>query len=929
MLRLLLPPNLAAAAPRDAISLKVEVDLSSPPPLEMVPALALLQGWCRAPTPPPFVQLTRAQLLQLVTALPGKPVFFLLNQPTVPLLWVGPRLRGVSEHLTLPTSTEATGAVFSGGANPSPIAARLYAPVPKIEVPRNMTAGGRDRPLPSRRIEVPSSSSSRAAPDTSSAVMTVDGSEHFLAVTLPSRESFSYASALELIKAHGFALEPSNRKWWLRDRHKVLNFLAAQRNRLRDEFHAEFTANFEKNTSKLQFAEVACDAVDNGNGFNVTLALRAGRVSEDQLLSAAASNRGYVEDNGRVYLLDPAKVAKLSEAQRALAGDGAAADGLATRRTHRVNTARLAEAEDILETIAPHFQPPAAWRSRSEALRDLSKLVPAPVPTAFDQLLRPYQRIGAAWLWHLYRNQLGGILADEMGLGKTLQALALLTAVQAQPGQGRSARALDDSASTDGIETPETGRSGMARRLAGRGAPPLSSGPTDLASSSTRGMRPSLVVCPASLVENWRRESARFAPSLRTFVHHGSARLLSAVDATRYDLIVTSYGTLSRDRELLGDIELSCLIADEAQHLKNRRTQNAQALRALRAQGRFLLTGTPVENSLEDLRSLFEVLMPGYVEKVPTGTRGEERTWFDERLRAKTARYILRRTKQAVAPELPEKIEQVLYCELSAAQSALYRRVQEQSERALLDLEAKGASEGTLRLATLTQLLRLRQVCCDPRLITARRGAETEAAPESADAENDDETNGKAKNQDRSGASANAIDSAKLDAFRELLAESVDDGHRLLVFSQFTSLLALLREELDTQELTYCYLDGSMTTKARQAEVDRFNDSSDIPVFLISLKAGGTGLNLTAADTVVHFDPWWNPAVEAQATDRAHRIGQTRVVTSYKLICTGTVEEKVLQLQETKRALLANVFEASDAANARISLADLKSLLAT
>lgn len=918
MLRLFLPPNLAAAAPRDAIALKVDLDLSNSPAPEILPALALLQSWCRTPTPPPFLQLTRLQLQQLVTALQGKPVFFWLNQPAVPLLWIGPHLRGVSEHLVGPPET-------SGNVAASPDS-RSASVRPATTRPTTTGRSGgfspaqdrTEKPFVGRRINGPVTNASRASsPSESSAVMTIDGSEHFLSITLPSREALGYASALELLKAHGFALEPSNRKWWLRDRHKVLNFLASYRNRLRDDYHAEFTSNFEKNTVKLQFAEVACDAVDNGNGFNVTLALRAGRVSEDQLLSAAASNRGYVEDEGRVYLLDPAKVAQLSEAQRALAGD--AGNGLATRRTHRVNTARLAEAEDILETIAPHFQPPAAWRSRSEALRDLSKLAPAPIPEGFNHLLRPYQRIGAAWLWHLYRHQLGGILADEMGLGKTLQALALLTAVQAQPNESPIARTpLENFATEGGVDSLETGQAGRSRHFPPRGergsqgrVVPAQSRGIEAVSFSAPRSRPSLVICPASLVENWRRESAKFAPSLRTFVHHGAARLPSSAEGSQYDLIVTSYGTLSRDRELLGDIELACLIADEAQHLKNRRTQNAQALRSLRAQGRFLLTGTPVENSLEDLRSLFEVLMPGYVEKIPSGTRGEERTWFDDRLRAKTARYILRRTKQAVAPELPEKIEQVLYCELSAPQAALYRRVQEQSERALLDLEAKGASEGTLRLATLTQLLRLRQVCCDPRLITAR--AKTDGTTSDAD--------GGAEN------AGNSVDSAKLEAFRELLAESVDDGHRLLVFSQFTSLLALLREELDTQELAYCYLDGSMSTKARQAEVDRFNGSSTIPVFLISLKAGGTGLNLTAADTVVHFDPWWNPAVEAQATDRAHRIGQTRVVTSYKLICTGTVEEKVLQLQETKRAILANVFEASDAANATISLADLKSLL--
>jgi SNF2 family DNA or RNA helicase len=267
-------------------------------------------------------------------------------------------------------------------------------------------------------------------------------------------------------------------------------------------------------------------------------------------------------------------------------------------------------------------------------------------------------------------------------------------------------------------------------------------------------------------------------------------------------------------------------------------------------------------------------------------------------LRVQTAPYILRRTKQAVAPELPGKIEQIVWCEPTPAQAAFYRRVHEQTERELNALAADGASDGRLRLATLTQLLRLRQVCCDPRLLTQ------EAAPPEA-----------------------PTDSAKLEAFRELLAEVIDEGHRMLVFSQFTSLLALLREELTAQEVSHCYLDGAMSARARQAEVDRFQADAAAPVFLISLKAGGTGLNLTGADVVVHYDPWWNPAAEAQATDRAHRIGQTRVVTSYKLICAGTVEEKVLALQDTKRALLADVFEASAAAAARLSLADLRDLL--
>ena len=867
MLRLFLPPNFATAAPRDAIAVKVELRTDTAPAAELFPALALLQRWCGTPQPPAFLQLTRAQLRQLVLVLTGQPVFFWVNQPQTPVLWVGPLLRGVSEHLSDPEAPKVV--------------------VPAYLPPITQCSGT------ARIAKAQTPSLAR----TTSTSLTIDGSEHFLALTLPSREHIAYASALELVKSAGFALEPSNRKWWLRDRHKALNFLAANGDRLRNEFRAEFTPNFEKNTARLSPAEIVCDAVDNGNGFNVTVALRAGKVPEDQLLSAAASNRGYVEADGRVYLVSAGQLEQLASAQRALAGDTGV--GLTTRRTHRISTARLAEAESIIEEIAPHFQPPAAWRERSEALRNLSKLAPAPVPAGFDAQLRVYQRLGAAWLWHLYRHGLGGILADEMGLGKTLQALALLAALKNPP--------IPPSSTLTTHPLPLT--------------------PYNLP------LNPSLVVCPATLVENWRREAARFTPQLRVFTHHAGNRLTRATDFAGIDLVVTSYGTLARDRELFGEIEFACLIADEAQHLKNRRTQNAQTLRSLRARGRFLLTGTPLENSLDDLRSLFEVLMPGYLEKVPTGTRSDERAWYDERLRAKTATYILRRTKVVVAPELPPKIEQVLYCELSPTQSALYRRVQEESERALLDLEASGASENSLRLATLTQLLRLRQVCCDPRLLPGRGGSASRPSSPSALGVADASEMRPYPNPSDTTPSPIAsspspnFDSAKLDAFRELLAEAVDDGHRLLVFSQFTSLLGLLRAELDTQELTYCYLDGSMTQRARQAEVDRFNNSADIPVFLISLKAGGTGLNLTAADTVVHFDPWWNPAVEAQATDRAHRIGQSRVVTSYKLICTGTVEEKVLQLQESKRALLADVFEASDAASAKLSLTDLKSLL--
>ncbi len=799
MLRVFLPPNLAAAALRDAIAVKVDMDLSAPPSEKEIPGLIVLQRLCGSSTTPPlFLQLTRAQLREVIAALKGQSTFAFINSPDAPLLWIGPRLRGVSEFLDEASES---------------------AP-PRVATPTTFTPAVRSI----RR--------------TDSAPLTIDGSEHYLAITLPSREQSAYAAALDLVKSHGFTLDALTRKWWLRDRHKTLNFLAAHLGNLRDKWHASFTENFEKNTAKLTVADIECHIAETAGEFSLTLGLQAGKVHEDNLRAALTSNRGYVEDAaGKTFLLPPEKIARITAAQRALAGS--ATTSALARRTWRIPTARVAEIQEVIDELVPHYQPPASWKSRSDALRNLSTLAPAPLAAELSALLRPYQQIGVAWLWHLHRLGLGGILADEMGLGKTLQAISLLTT-------------LSDA------------------------------------------RQPSLVVCPASLVENWRRETARFAPHLRVFIHHGNQRLTDPAHAAALDVVITSYGTLARDRDRFADFEFAALFADEAQHIKNRRTQNAQALRSLNTRSRFLLTGTPVENSLDDLRALFDLLMPGYLEKIPAGTRGDERGWFDERLRAKTAPYILRRTKKAVATELPDKIEQILYCEPTSAQSRLYTEWQQKSEQELDALAAGGASENAIRMATLTQLLRLRQICCDPRLVVAASKAEH---------------------------------SAKLETFRELLSESIDDGHRLLVFSQFTSLLGLLRAELDEQSLPYCYLDGSTPQKQRQAEVDKYNNSPDIPVFLISLKAGGTGLNLTGADTVVHFDPWWNPAVEAQATDRAHRIGQKKVVTSYKLICTGTVEEKVLHMQETKRALLADVFEASDANNAKLTLADLTSLL--
>lgn len=438
---------------------------------------------------------------------------------------------------------------------------------------------------------------------------------------------------------------------------------------------------------------------------------------------------------------------------------------------------------------------------------------------ALEEVLRPYQKQGVYWMQFLARNGFGGILADEMGLGKTPQALAFLESV--------------------------------------RGAV-------------------SLIVCPSSLVQNWAREAAKFTPSLRVLVLDGAERHERMAGLLEADVAITSYPLLRRDAERYAGIEFRAIVLDEAQHIKNPETQNAQAAAGLRARHRMVLTGTPLENSVRDLWSIMNFAMPGYL-----GSRHDFKERYERpiaqgdnaakaRLAKRIRPFLLRRTKRQVYKELPEKIEQVLYCSLTPRQTEVYGKLLAESRVRITELSA-GKDQNRSRMLMFTALLRLRQVCCDLRLLGLPELTRDEA-------------------------------SAKLDLLDELLREAIDGGHRVLIFSQFVSMLKLQCAALDAAEIAYCYLDGQ--TKERMKEVDRFQNNPEIPVFLISLKAGGVGLNLTGADTVVHFDPWWNPAVEAQATDRAHRIGQEKVVTAYKLIARNTVEEKILKLQETKRGLM-------------------------
>jgi superfamily II DNA or RNA helicase len=470
-----------------------------------------------------------------------------------------------------------------------------------------------------------------------------------------------------------------------------------------------------------------------------------------------------------------------------------------------------------------------------------------PTPTGVTADLRPYQRQGLAWLQALARQRLGGVLADDMGLGKTLQTIAHLAAEQASG-------ALD---------------------------------------------RPALVVVPTSLVGNWRRECARFAPGLRVLVLHGLARREHFDAIAGHDVVLTTYPLLPRDAEVLIKQHWHAVVLDEAQTIKNAKTQAAQVVQLLQARHRLCLSGTPMENHLGEVWSLFEFLLPGYLSsearfkglfRTPIEKHGD--TARLELLRRRLAPFMLRRTKDMVATELPAKVETVVRVQMEAPQANLYETIRLTTEESVREaLQEKGLARS--HIMVLDALLKLRQVCCDPRLVPLAQARKVK-------------------------------ESAKLDWLMQTLPEMIEEGRRVLLFSQFTSMLALIEARLEAAGLTWVKLTGQ--SQKRDELVERFT-SGAVPIFLISLKAGGVGLNLPQADTVIHYDPWWNPAVENQATDRAHRLGQTQTVFVYKLVAEDTLEERILALQERKAALAAGLHGGAGAAGAQLTEADLTWLL--
>jgi len=623
----------------------------------------------------------------------------------------------------------------------------------------------------------------------------------------------------------GFTGPHEGGSFQLAGQNSVLAFFARDYARLQREWRVTLEERLEKSAAKnIERIEPGFEVTPSGvQWFDLEIGYQTAsgeKFSPADIQRLLLSGQSHARlKNGKFAVIDTGAVEELQEVLLDCAPEQR--DG-----AYRIANAQAGFLSAALRENADwKVRAPKDWQEKARAHTGEAKFDPPPLG-ALETVLRPYQKHGVAWLEFLRRNQFGGILADEMGLGKTLQTLAFLLSVKER--------------------APEAER------------------------------RPSLIVCPTSLVFNWVAEAAKFTPGLRVLALHGPKRHEQFAALPACDLAVTSYALIRRDAEQHAGIEFDTVVLDEAQHIKNRQTQNAQAVKAVRSRHRLVLTGTPLENSVLDLWSIFDFLMPGYLgsaadfkERYEGPIAREQNAEAQARLARRIRPFLLRRLKREVAKDLPEKIEQVSFCELSPDQQQVYQQLLEASRQEISEAVGQQGLQKS-RMIILTALLRLRQACCDLRLLKLPNAGES--------------------------------NSGKTELFNELLEEVIDGGHRVLVFSQFVEMLQLLKESLAARKIGFAYLDGS--TSDRAGAVREFQERADIPVFLISLKAGGVGLNLTGADTVIHFDPWWNPAVEAQATDRAHRIGQTRVVTSYKLITRGTVEEKILQLQNRKRELI-------------------------
>ncbi|RUM64243.1 MAG: helicase SNF2 [Sulfurospirillum sp.] len=475
----------------------------------------------------------------------------------------------------------------------------------------------------------------------------------------------------------------------------------------------------------------------------------------------------------------------------------------------------------------------------------IAEVTPAPTLKA---TLREYQQQGLNWLNFLHEYSFSGILADDMGLGKTLQTLAFLQKLK-----------------TEGALK-----------------------------------KPTLIVMPTSLIGNWKNEIEKFTPDLTYLALYGSDRAKLFDQAQKYDLLLTTYQLCLRDQEKFKEMEFTYIILDEAQKIKNPKAKMTQAIKSFRAEHKLALSGTPMENNLAELWSIFDFLMPGFLgnlaffkQHYQNPVEKEHDMRRQEQLKRKIAPFMLRRTKEDVLEELPEKVEIVQKVTFGSKQAMLYENIRVTMEKKVTDvIKSKGLSRSHITI--LDALLKLRQICCDPALLSLSEAKKVK-------------------------------ESAKRETLFELLEELLAEGRKILLFSQFTTMLDIIEKELQRKKIDYALLTGQ--TRKREEAIRKFKEDANCNLFLISLKAGGTGLNLTEADTIIHYDPWWNPAVENQATDRAHRIGQSKTVFVYKLVVENSIEEKILTLQESKKELYKGLYEKEEQEQLPLKAEDLIRLL--
>jgi len=602
-----------------------------------------------------------------------------------------------------------------------------------------------------------------------------------------------------------------------------------------------------KATVKLEVKETDIDWFDLKVALNVTDTT----LTKAEIKVLLAARGGFVRLGNKGWRRLQVDLSDEDHAQLAELGLNAQEFSNDSQRLHALQLAGKSAAKRLLDEA--HVR---VIERRAEEIR--TRVAP-PLPAGISAELRPYQVEGFHFLAYLSANNFGGILADDMGLGKTLQTLSWLAW-------------LKDSAIADG-EKP----------------------------------RPSLVICPKSVMDNWRSETARFAPGLKIAVLQRGAEgkdLVTAREET--DIVVLNYAQLRILQKEITSVTWDAIVLDEAQAIKNPDSATAKVAWALKAQHRLALSGTPIENRLLDLWSIMEFAMPGIL-----GRRATFGRHFDmrsdplarRRLAARVRPFVLRRTKGEVAKDLPERIEEDMFCELDGQQATLYKAELKRARAALLNIQTKSEFDSA-RFNILTSLMRLRQICCHPKLVGAKLKKQAEAVPDETDI---------------------PTDSAKLTALLEMLEPLIEEGHKVLVFSQFVGMLNLIQAELQAREWKHFVLTGE--TEDRGALVNEFQTYEGSAVFLISLRAGGFGLNLTAASYVVLFDPWWNPAVENQAIDRTHRIGQKNTVIAYRLITKNSIEEKIRALQKQKSSLAADIL-GEEAFAKSLSLEDFQFLLA-